>query len=46
MGASNIASLKVVLVDPHLVAVVRTGATLVYGQLLERPDDQPQPEAA
>jgi len=31
---------------PHLVALVRAGATFVNGQLVERPDDQPQPEAA
>jgi transposase-like protein len=31
---------------PHLVALVRAGATFVKGKLVERPDDQPQPEAA
>ena len=31
---------------PHLVALVRAGATFVNGKLVERPDDQPQPEAA
>jgi transposase-like protein len=31
---------------PHLVALVRAGATFVDGKLLERPDDTPQPEAA
>ena len=32
--------------SPHLVALVRAGATFVNGQLVERPDDQPLPEAA
>ena len=31
---------------PHLVALVRAGATFTDGQLVERPDDQPHPEAA
>ena len=31
---------------PHLVALVRTGATFTGGQLVERPDDHHQPEAA
>ena len=35
---------------PHLVALVRAGATFVNGQLVERPEDQAaeaaQPEAA
>jgi len=31
---------------PHLVALVRAGATFVNGKLVERPDDTPQPEAA
>jgi hypothetical protein len=31
---------------PHLVALVRAGATFVNGKLLERPDETPQPEAA
>jgi transposase-like protein len=31
---------------PHLVALVRAGATFVDGRLVERPDDQDQPEAA
>src|ERR671912_501990 len=31
---------------PHLVALVRAGATFVNGKLVERPDDIPQPEAA
>ena len=31
---------------PHLVALVRAGATFVNGKLVERPDDHPQPEAA
>jgi transposase-like protein len=31
---------------PHLVALVRAGATFVNGKLVQRPDDQPQPEAA
>ncbi|MED7828926.1 IS256 family transposase, partial [Streptomyces chiangmaiensis] len=30
----------------HLVALVRTGARFVNGELVERPDDQYQPEAA
>ncbi|SFO51361.1 Transposase, Mutator family, partial [Pseudonocardia ammonioxydans] len=31
---------------PHLVALVRAGATFTRGQLVERPDDHHQPEAA
>jgi transposase-like protein len=31
---------------PHLVALVRVGATFVNGKLVERPDDHHQPEAA
>ena len=31
---------------PHLVALVRAGATFVNGKLVERPDDHPQHEAA
>ena len=31
---------------PHLVALVRAGATFTSGKLVERPDDQPQPDAA
>jgi hypothetical protein len=31
---------------PHLVALVRAGATLINGKLVERPRDQAQPEAA
>ncbi|MBC6463678.1 IS256 family transposase [Actinomadura sp. HBU206391] len=31
---------------PHLVALVRAGATFAGGKLVERPDDKPQPEAA
>jgi transposase-like protein len=31
---------------PHLVALVRAGATFVNGKLIERPDDIAQPEAA
>ena len=31
---------------PHLVALVRAGATFVNGKLVERPDEKPQPEAA
>jgi hypothetical protein len=31
---------------PHLVALVRAGATFIGGKLLERPDDHHQPEAA
>jgi transposase-like protein len=31
---------------PHLVALVRAGATFVNGQLVERPDDHHQPQAA
>jgi transposase-like protein len=31
---------------PHLVALVRAGATFTGGKLVERPDDQPQHEAA
>src|SRR3954452_13188645 len=31
---------------PHLVALVRAGATFVNGKLIERPDDTAQPDAA
>jgi transposase-like protein len=31
---------------PHLVALVRAGATFEAGKLVERPDEQPQPDAA
>ena len=31
---------------PHLVALVRAGATFVNGKLVERPDEHHQPEAA
>jgi transposase-like protein len=31
---------------PHLVALVRAGATFEGGKLVERPDEHPQPEAA
>src|SRR5689334_21865955 len=31
---------------PHLVALVRAGATFINGKLLERPDEPPQPHAA
>jgi hypothetical protein len=31
---------------PHLVALVRAGAIFVNGKLVERPDEQPRPEAA
>ncbi len=31
---------------PHLVALVRAGATFVNGKLVERPDEHPQPDAA
>jgi transposase-like protein len=31
---------------PHLVALVRAGATFVNGKLVERPDERDQPEAA
>jgi transposase-like protein len=31
---------------PHLVALVRAGATFVNGKLVERADETPQPEAA
>ncbi len=31
---------------PHLVALVRAGATFVNGKLVERPDDHHQPGAA
>ena len=31
---------------PHLVALVRAGATFDNGKLVERPDEHPQPEAA
>ncbi len=30
---------------PHLVALVRAGATFEAGELVERPDDNHQPEA-
>jgi len=32
--------------SPHLVALVRAGATFINGKLVERPDDTHQPEAA
>ena len=31
---------------PHLVALVRAGATFINGKLVERPGEDPQPEAA
>ena len=31
---------------PHLVALVRAGATFEAGKLIERPDEPPHPEAA
>ncbi len=31
---------------PHLVALVRAGATFVNGKLVERPDETSQTEAA
>ena len=31
---------------PHLVALVRTGATFIYGKLVERPGENTGPEAA
>jgi hypothetical protein len=31
---------------PHLVALVRAGATFVNGELVERPEETSQPEAA
>jgi len=31
---------------PHLVALVRAGATFVNGKPMERPEDQHQPKAA
>ena len=31
---------------PHLVGLVRAGATFVNGKLVERPDETPQTEAA
>jgi putative transposase len=31
---------------PHLVALVRAGATFADGKLVERPGQDPQPEAA
>ena len=31
---------------PHLVTLVRAGAIFQTGKLVERPDEQPQPEAA
>jgi hypothetical protein len=31
---------------PHLVALVRAGATFINGKHVERPDDHHQPEAA
>ena len=31
---------------PHLVALVRAGATFINGKLAERPDDHTNPEAA
>jgi hypothetical protein len=30
---------------PHLVALVRAGATFMNGKLVERPSEQAQPEA-
>ena len=35
-----------VLNAPHLVALVRAGATFTGGKLIERPAQQAQPEAA
>jgi hypothetical protein len=31
---------------PHLVVLVRASATFINGNLVERPDDHDQPEAA
>jgi hypothetical protein len=31
---------------PHLVALVRAGATFINGKLVERPGKEAQPEAA
>ena len=31
---------------PHLVALVRAGATFINGKLVERPEEEPQSEAA
>jgi hypothetical protein len=31
---------------PHLVALVRAGATFINGKLVERPGENSQPEAA
>jgi hypothetical protein len=31
---------------PHLVALVRAGATFTSGKLIERPGEETQPEAA
>jgi hypothetical protein len=31
---------------PHPVALVRAGATFINGKLIERPGENPQPEAA
>ncbi len=31
---------------PHLVALVRNGAVFINGKLVERPEDEAQPEAA
>jgi hypothetical protein len=31
---------------PHLVALVRAGATFINGKLVERPGEEAQPEAA
>jgi transposase-like protein len=31
---------------PHLVALVRNGATFINGKLVERPSEEPRPEAA
>jgi hypothetical protein len=31
---------------PHLVALVRAGATVINGKLVERPGEEAQPEAA
>lgn len=31
---------------PHLVALVRAGAAFISGKLVERPGEDPEPEAA
>ncbi|HET9973202.1 MAG TPA: hypothetical protein VFQ68_33565 [Streptosporangiaceae bacterium] len=31
---------------PHLVALVRAGATFINGKIVERPSENEQPEAA